>query len=140
MKKVYAYLCLDILHLGHVRYLERAKNLVGSNGKLIIGILSDDAVMEKKARPIIPFSDRLEIAKSIRYVDEVVEQITYSPIDNIITIKPDFIVESESHCEEDIREVADAAKKIHSQVVILDYYKPVSSTKIKNTIRDRSLC
>ena len=52
MKIVYAYVCGDILHEGHLLFLENAKAL---GDKLIVGVLTDEAVMEKKARPALSF-------------------------------------------------------------------------------------
>ena len=69
--------------------LKKSKSIAGPNGKSIVGILTDEAVMEKKPRPIISFKERFEIAASIKYVDKVVPQETYSPIDNIKFMPPD---------------------------------------------------
>ena len=84
MKIVYSYYCLDILHIGHIIDLKKSKEVAGENGTLIIGILTDEAIMEKKPKPIFSFNERFEIASSIKYVDEVVPQKTYSPLDNLI--------------------------------------------------------
>jgi len=48
MKIVYSYYVLDIVHKGHLIMMQNAKAIAGENGKLIIGILTDEAVMEKK--------------------------------------------------------------------------------------------
>ena len=80
MKTVYSYYVLDILHKGHLVMMKNSKSIAGKDGKLIIGILTDEAAMEKKSRPIIPFEERRDIADAIKYVDVVVPQQTYSPI------------------------------------------------------------
>ena len=51
---VYSYYCLDILHIGHIIDLKKSKEVAGENGTLIIGILTDEAIMEKK--PNIPIT------------------------------------------------------------------------------------
>jgi len=81
-KIVYTYVVADILHLGHLLYLENAKGLVGLEGKLIVGVLTDEAAMEKKQRPILPFNERMELVKSLKCVDCAVAQPEYSPINN----------------------------------------------------------
>ena len=47
---VYSYYCLDILHIGHIIDLKKSKEVAGENGTLIIGILTDEAIMEKKSK------------------------------------------------------------------------------------------
>ena len=94
MKVVYAYVVGDILHEGHLLALENAKAL---GDKLIVGVLTDKAVMEKKPRPIIPFKERIGLVKSLKCVDCAVPQNDYSPINNLKAIQPDIHMESNSH-------------------------------------------
>lgn len=51
MKIVYSYYVLDIVHKGHLEMMKNAKAIVGADGKLIVGILTDEAVMEKNQNP-----------------------------------------------------------------------------------------
>ena len=78
MKLVYSYYVLDIVHKGHLLMMKNAKAIAGKDGKLILGILTDEAVMEKKEKPILPFEERIELASAIQYVDVAVAQETYS--------------------------------------------------------------
>jgi len=60
----------DLLHVGHIRMLKRAKEL--SSGKLIVGVSSDSLSYHKKGRmPVFSEEDRMEIVRSVRYVDSV---------------------------------------------------------------------
>ena len=62
----------DLFHIGHLNILRRAKEKCG---KLIVGVSTDEAVASYKHKvPIVPFTERIQIAKAIRYVDYVVEQ------------------------------------------------------------------
>ena len=134
---VYSYYVLDIVHSGHLLMMKNAKILAGPNGKLIVGILTDKATMEKKEKPIISFEERMEVASAIRYVDIVVAQDTYSPLPNVIRIKPDILMESTSHTQEAVQEAEEFMKKINGRVVVLPYFSSQSSTAIKDLIKGR---
>jgi cytidyltransferase-like protein len=135
---VYSYYVLDIIHSGHLLMMKNAKTLAGPNGKLIVGILTDKATMEKKTKPIISFEERIEVAAAIRYVDIVVAQDTYSPLSNVIRIKPDILMESTSHTEEAVKEAEEVMKKINGRVIVLPYFPSQSSTAIKNLIKGKN--
>ncbi len=60
MKLVYSYYALDIVHKGHLEMMKNSKAIAGEDGKLIVGILTDEAIMEKKSRPIVSFNERVE--------------------------------------------------------------------------------
>lgn len=63
----------DMFHMGHLNILKRAKEQCDF---LIVGVSTDELVQkEKNKTPVIPFGDRCEIVKSIRYVDKVVPQV-----------------------------------------------------------------
>ena len=123
----YAYVVGDILHEGHLVALENAKSLCN---KLIVGVLTDEAVLEKKSKPIIGFQERLLIVKSLKFVDAAVIQDTYSPIKNVHIIKPDILFESDSHKQ--------PGKNPYGKVQMMPYFTNQSSTKIKKAIRDKS--
>ena len=91
---VYAYVCGDIIHEGHLLQLENGKAL---GDKLIVGVLTDKAVMEKKPRPILCFRERLRLIQSLKCVDCAMPQDDYSPLNNLIAIQPDIHMESASH-------------------------------------------
>jgi len=60
MKVVYTYVVADLLHMGHVLYLENARTF---GDKLIVGVLTDKAAMEKKPKPALAFSERMRFSK-----------------------------------------------------------------------------
>ena len=138
MKLVYSYYVLDIVHKGRLEMMKNAKAIAGKDGKLIVGILTDEAVMEKKPKPILSFEERIELACAIRYVDLAVAQETYSPLPNVIKMKPDILMESTSHDEEAIEKAKEVMESINGVVIVIPYFPSHSSTGIKNMINHKS--
>ena len=128
---VYAYVCGDILHVGHLAALRNAKALGDS---LIVGVLTDEAVMEHKPRPVIPFKDRLTLVSALSFVDCVVAQDTYSPLQNMKGIRPDILMESDSHAKQPANEFVEG---YGGRVFSMPYFPEESSTAIKEKIRGR---
>jgi bifunctional ADP-heptose synthase (sugar kinase/adenylyltransferase) len=132
---VYSYYVLDLVHRGHLLQMQNAKATVGPDGISIVGILTDEAVMERKAKPVLSFDERMLLAQSIRYNDFVIGQSTYSPLPNVKNIRPDILMESGSHKENDIAEARRVMAKLGGKVITTPYYPTISSTKIKEEIR-----
>ena len=137
MKLVYSYYVLDIVHKGHLLMMRNAKAIAGEDGKSIVGILTDEAVMEKKPKPVLSFKDRVNLASAIKYVDLVVAQETYSPLPNVMQIRPDILMESTSHDEEAIEKAREVMKSFGGRVIAIPYYPAESSTNIKKEIKTR---
>ena len=116
--------------------MKNSKAIAGEDGKLIVGILTDEAVMEKKPKPILSFEQRIDLANAIKYVDVAVAQESYSPLPNVKRIKPDILMESTSHSEEAIKEARDYMESIGGRVIVIPYYPSQSSTHIKNQIKN----
>jgi len=137
MNVVYSYYVLDLIHKGHLVMMKNCKGMAGKDGKLIVGILTEAAVLEKKAKPpILTLDERIEIAESIKYVDAAVPQDTYSPLPNVKRIKPDILMESASHAEEDIEKARKVMKSIGGRVIVMPYYPAICSTNIKKKIKE----
>jgi len=126
---VYCYLCGDILHKGHIEYLKNARAL---GDKLIVGVLTDAAIMEKKPKPTMSFDERFDLVRSLKWVDVVVAQNTYSPLDNVMALKPDILAETTDHKEQPANEYMDL---IGGRVLAMPYYPNHSSTKVKNKLK-----
>jgi cytidyltransferase-like protein len=133
---VYSYYVLDIVHRGHLLQMQNAKATAGKDGLSVVGILTDEAVMEKKKRPILRLDERMLLAQAIKYNDFVVAQETYSPLPNVKNICPDVLMESSSHAKDDIEEAKQVMSKIGGKVVVTPYYPMLSSTEIKKKIRE----
>jgi len=129
---VYAYVCGDIIHKGHIEHLRNSKAL---GDKLIVGVLTDEAVGEKKDAPVIEFDERFDMIRALGFVDVVVAQNTYSPLPNISNLHPDILVESVSH--DHIKDPDFLRELGKIRMVIFPYYPDHSSTDIKNRIKEK---
>lgn len=126
MRVGYAYVVGDILHVEHLRHLRNCRNLCD---KLIVGVLTDEAAMEKKPRPTVPFLERMHMVEGIRWVDAVVAQTTYLPLNNILMLEPDILFEHEKH------EVTHYPQ-FKGRVMVMPFSPGHSSTLIKERIRE----
>jgi len=104
------------------------KNCKALCDKLIVGVLTDEATMERKSKPIISFEDRIHIVASIRYVDSAVTQETYSPELNVHSLKPDILFESTSHVNPFFNP--------YGKTLLMPYYPKESSTNIKSRLME----
>lgn len=135
MNLVYSYFVLDIVHRGHLMMLKNSKAIAGPEGRLIVGIVSDQAVHDKKGKaPTLDFSERLELAASIKYVDLVVGQRSYTPYENIRNITPNILMESESHSKAQIEKGKEIMSDLGGRVIVMPYFDDQSSTIIKSKI------
>lgn len=91
-KTVYMVMSTDVIHGGHIAIINKAKKL----GKLIIGVLSDEAIAGYKRFPLIPFEERKILYKNIAGVSEVVKQNTLSYKKNLLKLKPDYVVHGDN--------------------------------------------
>ena len=87
-RTVYMCFSTEYIHSGHVSIINKARRL----GRLIIGILSDEAVASFKRYPLIPFEERKALFENIAGVERVVVQNTLSYKEILETLKPDFVV------------------------------------------------
>ena len=87
-RKVYMCFSTDLIHSGHIAIIKKAARY----GKLIVGVLSDEAVCSYKRFPLLPFSERKTMFENISGVYRVVEQKELSYKENILKYRPDFVV------------------------------------------------
>jgi FAD synthetase len=84
----------DLLHLGHVQFLEEAKKIGGRNSELIVIVARDGTVEKRKGeKPIMPENQRRTLVESLKVVDEAILGYEEFDIGKVIEkIKPDVIV------------------------------------------------
>lgn len=79
----------DLFHIGHLNLLKNAK---GMCDKLIVGVTTDELVAYKNKKAVIPFEERLEIVRSIKYVDAVVAQKDMDKLTMCRELKADMLI------------------------------------------------
>jgi D-glycero-beta-D-manno-heptose 1-phosphate adenylyltransferase len=126
--------CFDILHLGHVDYLEKARNL---GDRLIIGLNTDSSVSRFKGpqRPIQDQKSRARILSSLQFVDMVVLFDEDTPKELISTLVPDVLVKGSDYLAENIVG-ADVVKKAGGEVRTIDLVTGYSTSKVVEKIRN----
>ena len=100
-KIVFTNGCFDIIHLGHIDYLEKSRNL---GDRMIVGLNTDDSVSRIKgdSRPIVNESSRGRVMAAFEFVDAVVFFNEDTPYDLINNIKPDILVKGSDYLTENI--------------------------------------
>jgi D-beta-D-heptose 7-phosphate kinase/D-beta-D-heptose 1-phosphate adenosyltransferase len=127
--------CFDLLHLGHIRYLEKAKTL---GDILVVGVNSDHSVQNLKGpkRPILPEEERAEILSGFGCVDYITIFDGEDPLELISTLQPDILVKGGDWTKETTvgREVVERSG---GEVVILPFVERASTSNIIDTILKR---
>ena len=128
--------CFDLIHVGHVRYLEKASEM---GDFLIIGLNSDASVkrLKGKNRPIVGENDRKEILEKFKFVSKVIIFEEDTPENLINEIKPDVLVKGADYEVENIVGY-DIVKSYGGSVVTIDMVADRSTSKICSAIIERS--
>lgn len=126
MKTVLTYGTFDILHVGHINLLRRAKAL---GDRLIVAVSSDDFNIVKHKSSLLNYANRSQVVEAIRYVDLVIPELTWEQkIEDIKKYDVDiFVIGGDWEGEFDfLRE--------YCEVVYLPRTEEISSTLIKNSL------
>jgi len=75
VKTVLTYGTFDLFHIGHLNILKRLKE---QGDRLIVGVSTDEFNAIKGKKPVVPFEQRIEIVKAIKYVDEAIPEETWA--------------------------------------------------------------
>lgn len=125
--------CFDVLHRGHTRYLNQAKQL---GDVLVVALNSDDSVSRLKGpgRPINAITDRAAVVAALSCVDYVTVFDTVTPVPLIHLIRPEVYAKGGDYTPEMLAETA-AVEQYGGRVAILDYVPQQSTTAVVDRIR-----
>lgn len=134
-RTVYMCFSTDVIHSGHIAIIRKAEKL----GKLIIGVLSDEAVVSYKRFPLLPFEERKAMFENIIGVYKVVEQQTLSYKTNLEQFQPNYVVHGDdwiSGFQKPIRdEVCSVLASYGGKLVEYPYSKDEKYTELEKRVR-----
>ena len=123
----------DLFHIGHLNILKNSKSMCD---KLIVGVSTDDLVAYKHKKSVIPFKERIEIVKSIKYVDEVVSQEDMNKFDAWEKLKFNVMfVGSDWKNTEKWNNYEKEFDKVNVKIIYFPYTKGTSSTILNETLK-----
>ena len=121
----------DIIHPGHINILKIAKK----KGYVVVGLLTDKAVRSYKGKTFMIYEHRKKVLMSIKYVDKVIAQKKLDYTDNLIKLKPNFVIHGKdwrNGVQAYTRsKVIQTLKGWSGNLVEPNYTKKISSTKIR---------
>ncbi len=128
--------CFDILHRGHITYLNRAKAL---GDVLIIGVNADDSIRRLKGptRPINTLEDRVQVLAALSCVDHITAFAEDTPCNLVRALRPDVFVKGGDYTRERLPE-APLVEELGGVVHILPYLQDRSTTGIIERIQEAS--
>jgi cytidyltransferase-like protein len=127
----------DILHIGHLNLLRRAKAL---GDTLIAGVLTDEAAERYKPRPVMPFEQRLELVRALRMVDDAVTVNDTNATPVLIELDADILVHGSDISHKPGWEIGQTwMRENGKQFIVLPYTEGVSSTRLKDAVRARAV-
>lgn len=133
---VFANGCFDVLHVGHVRYLEAARAL---GDLLIVGVNSDDQARSLKGdgRPLLPQDQRAELVASLEAVDLVTIFAEPTVEQLLLVLKPDIHAKGTDYTEDSVPE-RDVVRSYGGRVAIVGDPKNHSSSEIIDKLAGKS--
>lgn len=123
--------CFDIVHQGHVLYLEEARH---KGDVLIVGVNTDSSVKEIKGenKPIIPQEGRMMVLAALEAVDYVVPFDEPDPLELIASLRPHVLVKGGDWAENEVM-----GRELVEQTIVVPYIKGHSTSEIIETILQR---
>ena len=138
-KKVYIGLAADLIHKGHINIIAEGCK----HGKVIVGLLTDEAIVSYKRLPLITFDERKLIVENLKGVNEVIPQTTLDYVPNLIKIKPDYVVHGDdwkSGVQKKVRQrVIDTLSEWGGKLIEPQYTEGISSTDLISAVKSRGI-
>lgn len=125
----------DLFHVGHLNLLKNASAMCD---RLIVGVTTDELVQYKNKQAVIPFEERLEIVRSLQYVDAAIAQVDMNKLGAWDKLKFDILfVGDDWYQTEKWRKLEDELTEVGVRIVYFPYTKGTSSTLINEILEDQ---
>ena len=135
-KKVYIAMSADILHIGHLNIITEAAKL----GDLTVGVLTDKAIASYKRLPFLPYETRSKTVESIKGVQSVISQDTLDYTQNLLTLRPDYVVHGDdwkSGIQSSVRtKVINTLEEWGGELIEPSYTDGISSTMLNASLKN----
>ena len=123
----------DLFHIGHLNLLKNAKGLCD---KLIVGVTVDELVAYKHKKAVIPFSERIEIVRNIKFVDAAIPQENIDKYEMWKKLHFDILfVGDDWYDTPSWKEMEKRFEEVGVRVVYFPYTKTISATIIRDTLK-----
>lgn len=130
---------VDLFHQGHLNIIKEAKEL----GRVVVGLLTDEAIASYKRLPLISFNERKVIVENIKGIDKVIPQTTLDYVPNLKKIKPDYVVHGDdwkTGIQKEVRQrVIDTLKIWGGKLVETKYTEGISSTALISAVKAQGI-
>ena len=131
-KTIYAGMCADLIHTGHINIIKRAREY----GDVIVGLLTDEAVASYKRVPLLTYADRKAVVEQLSGVKKVVSQKTLDYVPNLKKYKPDYVIHGDdwkTGVQREVRQtVLDCIREWGGKLIEPHYTEGISSTDLIN--------
>lgn len=137
MKTVYTCFCTDVIHEGHLNII----NVAAQYGKVVVGVLTDEALIKFNRFPTVSFETRMQLVRDIPGVSEVVvqEEVMYDKI--IEKLKPDYVVHGDNWLTDVTKSIRDNVEKLLSvyggQIIDVPYTYNDKVKKIDDQLKEK---
>ena len=136
MLQAYVAVASDILHEGIINVIDRAAEL----GEVTVGLMTDEAIATYKRLPLLPYESRRRVYESLGNVSRVIPQDTLSYHDNLLALRPDYVVHGDDWDEgpqASVRaEVVELLSQWGGELVEVSYTQGVSATSLERSLRE----
>lgn len=134
-KIVYTSMCADFFHAGHINIIKESRKY----GKLIVGLMTDEAIASYKRVPMLPYEKRKDVVENISGVWKVVPQHSLDYTENLRKYKPDVVTNGDDWRtgiqRETRQKVIDVISEWGGKLIEIPYTKGISSTLIIEDFR-----
>ena len=135
-KTVYVAMSADLIHPGHLNVIQTAARY----GRVVIGLLTDEAIVSYKRLPYMSFAQRRAVVESVKGVDEVIPQATLDYSENLRRLRPDYVVHGDdwrSGVQQQVRaRVLELLQEWGGELIEVPYTHSISSSALNQCLKE----